>query len=137
MVSVSTGTVVVPDWTGDIEDGVTDGKRVEDAETTGVVVPDSIGEDGVTEGEGADDCETRGVVVPDSIGEDEATEGEGVEDGTTTAVVDPDCTREGEDAVTDDDSLGAVESGTLSGLEGYEGTTTGALLLGGANELEA
>ena len=40
VVSVSTGTVVVPDSLGDGDDGVTDGEGVEDGETTGVVVPD-------------------------------------------------------------------------------------------------
>lgn len=65
MVSVSTGTVVVTDSTGDGEDGVTDGEGVEDCATTGEVVPDWIGDsdDGVTEG--VEDCETTGVVVPD------------------------------------------------------------------------
>lgn len=40
VVSVSTGTVVVPDSSEDGEEGVTDGEGVEDGVTTGVVVPD-------------------------------------------------------------------------------------------------
>lgn len=46
---------------------MTDGDGVEEGKTTGVVVPDSLGEgeDGVTDGERVEDGETTGVVVPD------------------------------------------------------------------------
>ena len=55
---------------------MTEGEGVEDDKATG-------DEDGVIDGEGVEGGETTGAVVPDSLGE----ETEGVTEGTTTVVL--------------------------------------------------
>ena len=59
---------------------------------------------------------------------------EGVEDGETTGEeVVPDSIGENAEGVTEGETLGAVERGGLTGLEG---TTTGVLLDAGAEQLD-